>query len=377
MSNETESEGPSSSYQANLQRGELLCHQSRHADAEKYLQQAIGEQPSNAEGYYQLSFCYCNWKGHIDQAMQAINRALSLDPSRAEFYALRSWILGNKDKDKESLEVAFYAISLNPFDLLALNARTRAYSSLCDWQNAEASARSTLELYAQNELAATFLSEALRRQGRNRESEEVSAGLLSRVPNNSMAQCSAGWAALEAGGYQRANQHFMEALRLDPNSNNARQGLLHSFNSRVWVYRFYFQFVAWLSRFQRGMQWMFFILIYIVYRVIQTELSSQFGNEGLHWGLVLAAVYLVLFGFGRSFGNFFLMLDPFARYALTWKERAWSCLAAAIYGFFLTVEILDQAWPQAAVLVGILLFFLCGVLIPLFQDKISSSSVAR
>ena len=117
---------------------------------------------------------------------------------------------------------------------------------------------------------------------------------------------------------------------------------------------FIFKFVAWISRLQKAMRWFFIILIiYWVSEFYPDQLRSQFGNEGVHWG-ACPGRDLSGAGFGRSF-EIFSMLDPFARHA-TGKEKAWSCLAAAIYGFFLTLEILDNAWPQVAVLVGIVLF---------------------
>jgi tetratricopeptide (TPR) repeat protein len=355
-------------FQANLQRGELLRHQGRYAEAESYLQRAIGEQPDNADGYYELAFCYCNWSGHSKKALAVIDRAISLEPNRSECHALRAWILGNLDKNTQAVEVAAQALELNPFSLLALNAQTRAYIELHDWKQAEANARQTLSLNARNELAANLLAVALRQQGRLAESDAVTAGLLAQVPENAMAQSNAGWSALQLGDHRRANQHFLEALRLDPDYDYARRGLLHSFNSRVWIYRFYFQFIAWLGRYRKAMRYVFAIVIYIVYRFVVTELSAQFGEEGLRWALVLAAIYLVILGFGRSFANLFLLLDRFARYALTRKEKGWSLVAGSIYGILLALLISEGAWPQAAVLIGIVIFFLWGVLVPRFQD---------
>jgi tetratricopeptide (TPR) repeat protein len=361
-------------YQANLQRGELLRQQGRYAEAEKYLQQAIGEQPSHAEGYYELAFCYCNWSGHGKKALETIDRAIALDPNRAEFFSLRAWILGNLDRNKEAIQVGDLALELNPYSVLALNAQTRAYSDLQNWKQAETHARRTLAINARNELAANLLAVALRQQGKLRESAAVTAGLLAQVPDNAMAQCNAGWSALQMGDHRRANQHFLEALRLDPNYDYARRGLLHSFNSRVWIYRLYFQFIAWLGKYRKEMRIFFFLVVYVVYRLAVTALRTEFGPEGIHWAYVVITLYFVIFGFGRSFANLFLLLDPFARYAITRKEMGGSLFAGTLYGLFLGLLIAGQAWPQAAVLIAILAFFLWGVLAPRFQDAFARKS---
>jgi tetratricopeptide (TPR) repeat protein len=366
-----------SSYQANLQRGEMLRNQSRHAEAEKYLQQAITEQPSNAEGYYQLAFCYCNWSNHGQKALDTIDRALSLDPNRAEFYSLWAWILGNLGKQKDAIQVADHALEINPHSILALNAQTRAYSALHDWKQAEAHARRTLALNSRNELAANLLAQALRQQDRLQESDAVTASLLAQVPDNAMAQCNAGWSALQAGDHRRANQHFLEALRLDPDYDYARRGLLHSFNSKVWIYRIYFQFVAWLGKHRKGMRYFLLAVIYVVYRLVITELRAEFGEQSVYWIFVVVALYFIIFGFGRSFGNFFLLFDRFARHALNPKEKRLSILVAIGYGLILGIEIQGGAWFQTAILSAIPAFFLWAVLFPRIQDAFSRQPSAE
>jgi tetratricopeptide (TPR) repeat protein len=365
---------PSSSFQANLQRGELLRNQGRFAEAEKYLQQAVAEQPSNAEGHYELAICYCNWTGHGKKALETVDRAISLEPNRADFFSVRAWILGNLGRDKEAIRVADQALALNPANILALNAQTRAYNDLRDWKQSEAAARRTLAINPVNTLAANLLASSLRRQGKLRESAAVTADVLSRTPEDAMAQSNAGWAALEAGDHRSANEHFLDALRMNPDYGHAREGLLHSFNSRVWIYRVYFQFIAWLGRHKKGTRYFFLALIYIAYRIVVIELRKTFGEQAWYWILVVMALYLIIFGFGRSFGNLFLLLDPFARHALTAKEKRWSIFVGIFYGFILGFEILSGAWPQAAVLLAILAFFLWGVLSPRLKHAFSRKS---
>ena len=360
-----------SGYRANLQRGELLRAQGRYAEAEKFLQAAIAEEPSQAEGYYELAFCYCNWPGHGKKALSTVDRAISLEPNHAEYYSLRAWILGNLDRHQEALRVADQALNMNPYSLLALNAQTRTYIDLHEWTQAEASARRTLATYTLNESAANLLAIALRQQGRLAESNAVTASLLAQVPDNAMAQSNAGWSALQTGDYRRANIHFMEALRLDPDYDYARLGLLHAFNSRVWIYRIYFQMVAWLSKHKDGMRYFWLIVIYLVYRVVIATIRTEMGDKGTYWIFVAVAFYLILFGFGRSFGNFFLLLDPFARHALTRKETGWALFAATFYGIILGVEIAGQAWTQVAVLSAVPAFFLWGVFMPRLQDALA------
>lgn len=359
------------SYQANLQRGRMLRQHGRPADAEKHLQAAIGALPDNAEGYYELAFCYCNWKNHQKQALQTIDRAIALDPSQAAFFSLRAWILGNLDKNQEALRTADQALGMNPFDILALNAKARAYLDMSDWVDAENTARHTLALDTDNDVAGNILAIALRQQGRLHESEAVTASMLAQAPDDALSQNNAGWSALQAGDHRRANRHFLEALRLDPNLNNARRGLIHAFNSRVWIYRLYFQYLAWMSKHKTGTRYAILFVIYIAYRFVIGTMRMELGHKAGDWIAVAVVYYFIFFGFGRSFGNFFLLLDPFARHALGRKEIALSSLVMLGFSFLLTVVILDQAWLQAAIILALPASFTWGALWPRLQDAFS------
>jgi Tfp pilus assembly protein PilF len=366
-----------SGFQANLMRGRLLRQQGRCPDAEKFLQAAIAEQPENADGYYELAFCYCNWAKHDKKALETIDRAISLAPQRASFFALRAWILGNLDKHRASIAASEQALEIDPHNILALNACSRAYVDLHEWSTAETNARHTLSIDAGNELAANILALTLRQQGRLQESQAVTASLLAQVPDDAMAQNNAGWSALQAGDYQRANRHFLEALRLNPNFDNARKGLLHAFSSRVWIYRIYFQYLAWMSRHKKGMRYFLLAVIYIVYRFVVGTIRMEYGSKSTDWVLVIVALYFILFGFGRSFGHFFLLLDRFARHALTTREKVLSVLVATGYGLLISIEISDRAWVQTGILLAVPAFFLWGALMPRLQDVFSPQRTAE
>ena len=363
---------PLSNFQANLRRGEMLREQGRHAEAEKYLQEAITQEPANPDGYYELAFCYCNWGGRNRRALDTIDHAISLDPNRTQFFGLRAWILVNLRRYTEALKSARQALELNAYNILALNAITRTFCQQAKWKDAEANARHTLSLDSHNEGAANMLVLALRQQGRVKESSEASASMLAHDPDSSSTQGNAGWSALHAGNHRAANQHFLEALRLDPNDEDARKGLLHAFNSRVWIYRLYFQVIAWLGRHGQGSRAFFVMLLYIMYRLTVGELR-HFGEEGMRWAIVVVALYIVLLCFGRAFGNLFLLFDPFARYAVTRKETIWSILAGLLYAGIIGYLLVIAAWPQSVVLIAVLGFFLWGALFPRMHDEVTAS----
>jgi tetratricopeptide (TPR) repeat protein len=363
-------------FHAKLQRGSMLRQLARFADAERFLQNAIAEQPSNAQGYLELAICYEAWGDHDKQALDCIDRAIALAPNDARPHAWRAWILGSLDRDRDAIAAAEDALRLDSHDILALNALGRAHAGLQEWKEAERCARAVLVLNAENTAGLNMLSVSLRQQGRLREANAISDTLLALVPDDAYAQNSAGWAALQAGDHRLANRHFLEALRLDPTLDNARRGLVHAFNSRVWLYRMYYQYLAWMSRHKKASRYVILIVMYIVYRGVVGTLRVHYGHAGQIWIPVVIAIYFIIFGFGRSFGNFFLLLDPFARHALGRKEIGLSCLVLVAYGFLVIAEFAMQAWLPLAILLAIPACFVWAALSPRVQDTFARPTPA-
>jgi Na+/alanine symporter len=123
-----------------------------------------------------------------------------------------------------------------------------------------------------------------------------------------------------------------------------------------------------MSKHKTGARYAILIVIYVCYRLVIGTMRVELGHRSGDWIAVVVAFYFIFFGFGRSFGNFFLLLDPFARHALGRKEIVLSSLVMLAYAFLLTVVIVDQAWPQAAILVALPACFAWAALWPRLQD---------
>jgi len=355
------SDDPSPSYLAKLQRANLLAQQGRSAEAEKYFQEAIAEQPSIAIAYGNLAYCYAHWPGHDPKALETIDRAISLNPNHSPFFAIRAWALGNLNRHQDALYAAHQSLTLDSTNILALNARTRAYLNLNDWKLAEEHARETLRVYPNNTNAANFLALALSQQAKIRESKTVTAELLAQNPEDSALQTHAGYQALQASDHLRANRHFLEALRLAPNNDYARRGLLRSINARVWVCRRYYQFIAWLWQHRIVMRSLYGFAICMLIWLITFQWRGKITGENLQWSFIGVAFSWVILGFGGSFSNLFLLLDPYARYSLTRTDIAWSIFSGSIYALILGFEISEHAWMQSGVLLIVPALFIAGI----------------
>ncbi len=126
-----------------------------------------------------------------------------------------------------------------------------------------------------------------------------------------------------------------------------------------------------MSRHKSGARYAIIIFIYLAYRVVIGTMRAELGPKSFDWIAVAIFFYFILFGYGRSFANFFLLLDPFARHALGRKEIGLSSLVMVGYAFLLGVVIMDHAWIQTAILIAVPACFAWSALWPRLQDAFS------
>lgn len=335
-----------------IMRGLQLKQLGRYADAATAFKEALAQEPNDAFALHQLAGCEWRLPELRKEALETIGRAIALEPNEPEHHVLRAFILCALDRPKEALEATQMALAFDPNDSLAFTAEAQAHLQMENWPLAEQSARQALALDADNSGAANQLAQALRLQNKLAENAEHLAGMLARDPEDAFTHANAGWAALQRGQLRDAEVHFREALRLDPDFEYAREGLLTSFRARSPLYRGYLKYTFAMARLNRKARWAVIIGLY---------LGVRFAGS-LPGGWVLIALYFLFVLWvwvARPVGNALLLLDRFARYALRPAEKieaalVTSCLAGGIASIILSFAF---GWDDA------LLFGVAGIAI--------------
>ena len=99
-----------------------------------------------------------------------------------------------------------------------------------------------------NTMAANLLTHTLRLRA-NPENAAAVEQLLAEDPEELRSrQCRLERPAKPA--QEKAEEHFREALQLDPDSDMAREGLLESFRARSRFYRWYLSYTFFMQRFR-------------------------------------------------------------------------------------------------------------------------------
>lgn len=299
-----------------LLRGLQLKELGRYEDAEAAFKEALAQEPNNGFVLHQLAGCQWHIPGRLKDALQTINQAISAEPNEFEHHVLRAFILCALTRPKEALAAARTARELCPVDSGAFAAEAQAHLQLEDWPAAEAAARQALEFDADNSVAANQLAQALRLQNKQAETDAHLAGMLARDPDDAFTHANAGWSALQRGQHREAEMHFREALRIDPDFDYAREGLLNSFRARSPLYRAYLKYSFAMARIGSGKRWVVILGLYFGVQVARRI------PGGL--GFVLVALYFLFVLWvwvARPVGNFLLLFDSFAKYALRPHEK--------------------------------------------------------
>ncbi|MDF1741265.1 MAG: tetratricopeptide repeat protein [Verrucomicrobiales bacterium] len=308
-----------------LNHGLLLQDQGRLEEAEAIFYSVLAREPENDFVYSRLALCQLNQQGKKQRALESIGEAIRLRSDSAFYHAVKSLILSGLHKGKEALVSADDAIRLDPEDAFPLAAKAAAYCELDQWAKVEEWSTRALQVDSDHAMAANLLTHSLRLQGKSDQNAVAVEQLLAASPEDSFAHVNAGWSALQRGNSQQAETHFREALRLEPDSDAARDGLLESFRARSGFYRIYLSYCFFMQRFTGGKQWGIIVGIYIAYQLMRRWLETI--NPMIAAVFVLLWLALILWVWlAPGIGNFLILMDRSARLALKPGEK-WQGLA--------------------------------------------------
>jgi len=224
--------------------------------------------------------------GRLEDAEEALREALREDPDDPAAHGILALVLVDLDRAEEALEAASTTIALAPDLSVAHVARAQALLGLDRFEEAESSAREAIRLDPEDSDGHVLLTAGLLGQGRlpdalaavhralslNPESEtarglqavalalsergddwkEAAGQTLAVAPESALAHAFSGQAHLIRGGEREAAERFREALRLDPGSEFAQQGLADAMKASHPLFRPLFRFFMWQDRLSRG-----------------------------------------------------------------------------------------------------------------------------
>ena len=214
------------------ERASLLFTRERYEEALPELQKAIAEDGDDSFAHGLMAICLSELDRH-QQALEAAKRAVETAPDSDYGHYVLARVYADRSRLDEAFEAISTAVRIDPDDALNHAWLARIEYERESWNAAVAAADAGLALDAENDMCLHYRSLALVKLGRGEEARRDQETLLASDPNDPHSHAARGWTLLEEGDSEKAKEHFLEALRLDPSIDYARAGLANAFSNFV------------------------------------------------------------------------------------------------------------------------------------------------
>ena len=330
---------PSSS--AASQRALILQQQGRFAEAEREWRQALGLNPHDARAHAMLAFCLAERKAYAEASHEA-DAAVGLAPDEPFVHYVRGKVLYDRNRYEEAAAAVGQAIQLDAFDpdYFWLLAAIRFEQRL--WPAALAAAEEGLKADPEHAGCTNLRAMALVKLGRRDEAGAAIDAALARDPDNAVTHANQGWTLLHRREPRKALEHFREALRLDPDLEWARAGMVEALKAHNFVYRWVLAYFLWMARLSSGAQWGIIIGGYIGYRALTSVARENPSVAPYLWPLIgLYIAFVLMTWLADPLFNLMLRVSRFGRLVLSRRQT----MAANVIGLLILGALLAAgAW---------------------------------
>jgi tetratricopeptide (TPR) repeat protein len=302
-------------------RALLLYQQSRYELAEQELHQELAAEPNSASAHALLALCLCGRKEY-QAATREAEEAIHLGPDVPFTHYALAYTLYHRDHLDEAEAAIQEALQLAPWDAdyHALLASIHFDRRL--WQAALEAAEQGLLFDPEHIGCVNLRAMALVKLGRRAEAGATIDTALRRDPEDALTHANQGWTLLEQGQPQKAMEHFREALRLEPNLEWARQGIVEALKARHWIYRQMLRYFLWMGRLSRRAQWGVLVGLLVAQNVLKSAVPPALEplGEVLFWCLI---VFVILTWTADPLFNLLLRINRLGRLALS-RQQIWA-----------------------------------------------------
>lgn len=209
--------------------GRQLILARRPELAERELRGWLAQNPGDPQGHALLAWSLALQKR--PEAVESAREAVRLAPDWGYTHASMTEVCLQLGRYRQAVEGARTAVALEPdnpacWALLAaslLNVHPRIGGARA--REALQAAEAGLAADPLHADCARLRAQALGRMWRHRQAREAAAYALSLAPDSSLSHEVVGWLEVNWGDKGRARRHLREALRLDPTSKTAQEGL--------------------------------------------------------------------------------------------------------------------------------------------------------
>ncbi len=324
------------------ERGRLLFEQSRYVLAERELRAALFEDPGDADSRSYLALCLFHQQ-KTQEALTEAQAGLALHPDSAFAHNAMSIIEFGRKRFAEAAACARQSLELMPNQPWAFGQLAACHLRLEDWPKALEAAQSGLATDPDDADCLRFRGIALDRLGHHAEARAAALEAINLHPENAQLWALKGRQQLHDGKPTEALESFHEALRIDPELQSARSGVVTALKAKNFFYRLLLSYFFWVSSFSSQTQMALLISVVVLLKGLQK--ASQAFPALAPYVLPIVLVYGV-FGFlvwtTDPLMHLTLRLNRFGRLALDRDELAESNWVG---GCLLVAVVAGLCWP--------------------------------
>lgn len=314
-------------------RGELLFHQNRADLAEPELRRCLIDDPDHARAHALLALCLAEREKYKEATSEA-QRAIALAPDDGYAHYGLSIVLAQRHRFRQAKASAEEAIRLEPWEPAYFAQLAHVLLALGDSKGSLAAADQGLVIDPENVACQNVRATALVQLGDRAGASRTIASAMARDPDNAYTHANVGWALLHEGKPKDAMIHFREALRLEPDFQWARVGIVEAMKARNFLYRWLLAYFLWTSRIgaKTGMALVIgaVVLMQVMDRLDDARPDLRPITTPLFYAYVAFAFVTWM---GNSFFNLLLRFDPFGRLVLSPEQiRGANCIAVCLFG---------------------------------------------
>jgi tetratricopeptide (TPR) repeat protein len=350
----------------NLERAILLFQQSRHDMAADELRQSLAIEPRDPYAHALLALCLAQQQ-QFKEATGEAQQAIHLGPDDPFSYYALAKIWYERNYDKEALSAIHEALRLDSSQTSYYALLAQIHLREARWRDALDAAERGLQLDAEDVDCTNLRAIALVKLGRKSEAGTTIDAALRRNPDNAITHANQGWTLLEKNQPKQALEHFREALRLDPQNEWARRGIIEALKARNIIYALMLRYFLFMAKFSKRGQWAILLGAYFGNQLLRGLSAAEPAWEP--WILPIRILYMVfalMTWIASPLFNLTLRLSRFGRMLLSREQ----IIASNCIGLVLLLALLSLAacfkygfnspWLIGALMFGLLLLPVAG-----------------
>lgn len=300
-----------------LSRAQLLLTQERYDLAAETLRQALLQSPEDADIHRLLALCLAEQE-KFDEATGHAQQAVHLLPDDPYTHYTLCSVMADRRRWREARAAIEEALALEPGEPNFYAMLARIEFSQERWRDALAAAEQGLAIDGENAGCINLRAMAQVKLGDKAGAAATIDQALARRPDDPYAHANQGWNLLHNGEPRRAMEHFREALRLNPEFDWARQGIIEALKAHNPIYRVMLAWFLWMARLSSGVRWGIILGGYFGYQILRNVAKQSPEFAPFIWPILIAyTLFAVMTWLVVPLSNLLLRLHPWGRHALS------------------------------------------------------------